>query len=204
MSRTRGLIAELRRRLGADDPLPPPPPVPEIPPPPARVFPVEHQRGRFAARAAAHTTALLGIGHVGTRYATDVVLQFQAELAVAHEAVAAELPTEWPAVPSDYEALVICLGMYPTNTSLTSGQASALASYLSAGGAAYLEGGNSWASATGASIYRPWFGISSAGSGASWSPNELTNSSRQVDNIGSALLQHELVEPDITGAAHAQ
>jgi len=95
MSRTRGLIAELRRRLGADDPLPPAPPVPEIPPPPARVFPLEHQRSPLAAKAAAHTTALLGIGHVGTRYATDVVLQFQAELAVAHAAVAAELPEEW-------------------------------------------------------------------------------------------------------------
>jgi ethanolamine ammonia-lyase small subunit len=47
--------------------------------------------------AAAHTSALLGIGHVGTRYATDVVLQFQAELAVAHEAVATVLPAEWAA-----------------------------------------------------------------------------------------------------------
>jgi ethanolamine ammonia-lyase small subunit len=37
----------------------------------------------------------VGIGHVGTRYATDVVLQFQAELAVAHEAVATELPEAW-------------------------------------------------------------------------------------------------------------
>jgi ethanolamine ammonia-lyase small subunit len=42
-----------------------------------------------------HTTALVGIGHVGGRYATDVVLQFQAELAVAHEAVAATLPDGW-------------------------------------------------------------------------------------------------------------
>ncbi|MBZ0235165.1 MAG: ethanolamine ammonia-lyase subunit EutC, partial [Deltaproteobacteria bacterium] len=50
---------------------------------------------RGDADAARHTTALLGIGHVGTRYATDVVLQFQAELAVAHEAVAAELPDAW-------------------------------------------------------------------------------------------------------------
>src|SRR6185436_4225707 len=32
---------------------------------------------------------------VGTRYATDVVLQFQAELAVAHAAVGAELPERW-------------------------------------------------------------------------------------------------------------
>jgi ethanolamine ammonia-lyase small subunit len=47
--------------------------------------------------ASPHTTALLGVGHVGTRYATDLVLQFQAELAVAHEAVATELSTGWAA-----------------------------------------------------------------------------------------------------------
>jgi ethanolamine ammonia-lyase small subunit len=52
-------------------------------------------RAADARRGRAHTTALLGIGHVGTRYATDVVLQFQAELAVAHEAVAAELDDGW-------------------------------------------------------------------------------------------------------------
>jgi len=59
------------------------------------VFPTKKRRSPFADRAAAHTTALVGIGHVGTRYATDVVLQFQAELAVAHDAVAAVLPSEW-------------------------------------------------------------------------------------------------------------
>ncbi len=53
------------------------------------------ERSAFAAQAARHTTALVGIGHVGTRYATDVVLQFQAELAVAHAAVGAELPDGW-------------------------------------------------------------------------------------------------------------
>lgn len=96
-SRTRTLMAELRRRMGEDAPLPPPPLVRPIPPPPARVFPTPHRRSAYAERAAAHTTALLGIGHVGTRYATDVVLQFQAELAVAHAAVATVLPDEWAA-----------------------------------------------------------------------------------------------------------
>jgi ethanolamine ammonia-lyase small subunit len=94
-SRTRTLMAELRRRLGADAPLPPPPPVAKVPPPPAQVFPTPRRRGAYAEKAAAHTTALLGIGHVGTRYATDVVLQFQAELAVAHAAVGTELPDGW-------------------------------------------------------------------------------------------------------------
>ena len=95
MSLTRSLMQDLRARMGGEDPLPPPPPVPEIPLPPARVFPTPKKRSAYAAAAARHTTALVGIGHVGTRYATDVVLQFQAELAVAHGAVAAELPPDW-------------------------------------------------------------------------------------------------------------
>ncbi len=61
-----------------------------------RVYSPRPERSPFAAQAARHTTALVGIGHVGTRYATNVVLQFQAELAVAHAAVAAELPAGWP------------------------------------------------------------------------------------------------------------
>lgn len=95
MSFTRALMENLRVRLGASDPLPPPPPLPEIPYPPVRVFPTPKRRSAYAEAAARHTTALVGIGHVGTRYATDVVLQFQAELAVAHEAVGTELPEDW-------------------------------------------------------------------------------------------------------------
>ncbi|HZJ63852.1 MAG TPA: hypothetical protein VFD36_10085, partial [Kofleriaceae bacterium] len=87
MSRTRQLMIALRDALGAGEPLPPAPPLPSIPAPPARVYTPRPERSAFAAQAARHTTALLGIGHVGTRYATDVVLQFQAELAVAHAAV---------------------------------------------------------------------------------------------------------------------
>ncbi len=97
MSRTRQLIEGLRAALGSADPLPPPPPLPAIPPPPARVYTPRPEKRPFAAQAARHTTALVGIGHVGTRYATDVVLQFQAELAVAHAAVGALLPDEWAA-----------------------------------------------------------------------------------------------------------
>jgi ethanolamine ammonia-lyase small subunit len=81
--------------LRSNDPLPRPAPLPPIAPPPARVYVPRHAPEAFAKEAARHTTALVGIGHVGTRYATDVVLQFQAELAVAHEAVAAELPDGW-------------------------------------------------------------------------------------------------------------
>lgn len=96
-SRTRALMDALRRELGMADPLPPPPPLAEVPYPPARVFPVRPRHVDPADAALAHTTALLGIGHVGTRYATDVVLQFQAELAVAHEAVGTVLPEDWAA-----------------------------------------------------------------------------------------------------------
>lgn len=88
-------MTALRDALGASDPLPAAPPLPAIPAPPARVYSPRPERSAFAAEAARHTTALLGIGHVGTRYATDVVLQFQAELAVAHAAVGAELPDRW-------------------------------------------------------------------------------------------------------------
>lgn len=96
LSTTRALIAELRHKLGASVPMAPPAPPAAILPPPARVFPRPSQANtRFAQAAAAHTTALVGIGAVGTRYATDVLLQFQAELAVAHGAVATVLPPEW-------------------------------------------------------------------------------------------------------------
>jgi len=89
-------MTTLREALGAGDPQPPVPALPAIPAPPARVYSPRPERSAFAAEAARHTTALLGIGHVGTRYATDVVLQFQAELAVAHAAVGAELAADWP------------------------------------------------------------------------------------------------------------
>lgn len=111
--RTQQLVAQLRKQLGLADPLPPPPPVRDVAvparrhalpgpdalpgrdPPPERVRPARVQPSAFARAAQRHTTALVGIGAVGTRYATDVVLQFQAELAVAHAAVAAELPEEF-------------------------------------------------------------------------------------------------------------
>lgn len=97
MSRTQQLMAELRAELGSADPLPPRIALPPIVAPPARVYVPRPEVSGFAAEAAKHTTALVGIGHVGTRYATDVVLQFQAELAVAHAAVGAELPDGWAA-----------------------------------------------------------------------------------------------------------
>src|SRR5436190_17182295 len=95
VSRTRQLMTNLREVLGSAEPLPPAPAMPVIPAPPARVYTPRPERSTFAAEAVRHTTALVGIGHVGTRYATDVVLQFQAELAITHTAVGAEMPDDW-------------------------------------------------------------------------------------------------------------
>jgi len=97
MSATRELVAKLRRQLGEDEPLAPARPALPLTPPPRRVFPTKRAKSDYLREASQHTTALVGIGHVGTRYATDVVLQFQAELAVAHEAVASLLPEGWRA-----------------------------------------------------------------------------------------------------------
>jgi len=75
--------------------------------------------------------------------------------------------TEWPSSLSDYDCLVICLGMNPHNTQLSSAEANELASFLSAGGAAYMEGGNCFAQDSARTIYRSYFGVSSASSGSS-------------------------------------
>ncbi len=50
---------------------------------------------KFKVEAVKYTTAMLAVGRCGNRYPTDLVLQFQAELAVAHAAVASELPDDW-------------------------------------------------------------------------------------------------------------
>ncbi len=89
MSVTTELIERLRHRLDK-------PKLVMAPDAPIQVRPPERPSEEFARASAAHTTAMLGIGHVGTRYQTSIVLQFQAELAVAHEAVADVLPDEWP------------------------------------------------------------------------------------------------------------
>lgn len=74
--------------------------------------------------------------------------------------------SSWPASLAGYDTLIICLGMSPTNTALTTAQANALVSFLNAGGAAYMEGGNCWAQDSTAGIYRPYFGLASASAGA--------------------------------------
>ncbi len=95
MSITRQMIEDLRVKMGHTRPLSAPKPIGKIAPPPKKIQVKAQEVSEFAVHAAEHTTALVGIGHVGTRYATNVVLQFQAELAVAHEAVDAVLPDGW-------------------------------------------------------------------------------------------------------------
>ncbi|MFT7665030.1 MAG: ethanolamine ammonia-lyase small subunit [Planctomycetota bacterium] len=95
MSATRELVARLRRRLGEDAPLPPAVEALPLAPAPQRVFAKQLESSEYRQEASKHTPALVGVGHVGTRYATNVVLQFQAELAVAHAAVKSELPVDW-------------------------------------------------------------------------------------------------------------
>ncbi len=92
MSLTRQMVDRLRGQVhtGYEQHTPPRPAAP-----PAAVRAHDSAPSAFALDAARHTTALLGIGHTGTRYRTQVVLQFQAELAVAHEAVETLLPEGW-------------------------------------------------------------------------------------------------------------
>ncbi len=75
----------------------------------------------------------------------------------------------WPASLSGYDAVIICLGMSPHNKQLTTSQANTLVSFLSAGGSAYMEGGNCFAQDSAKTIYRSYFGISSASSGSTLS-----------------------------------
>jgi agmatine/peptidylarginine deiminase len=74
--------------------------------------------------------------------------------------------TSWPTYLSNYDLVMICLGMSPTNTELTFSQANELVSFLNAGGSAYMEGGNCWAQDTNKNVYRPYFGIFVASSGS--------------------------------------
>ena len=89
----------------------------------------------------------------------------------------------WPASPSDWDVLMICLGMNPTQANLTTAQANALTSFLSGGGAAYLEGGNAWAQSSTSSVYRSWFGISSASSGANLTANVMGVAGQVTDGM---------------------
>lgn len=80
-----------------------------------------------------------------------------------------EFTDSWPSSLSGYDAVIICLGMSPHNKQLSTSQANALVSFLNAGGAAYMEGGNCFAQDSARTIYRPYFGLSTASSGSTLS-----------------------------------
>jgi len=55
-----------------------------------------------------------------------------------------EYMTSMPADLNLYTSIFVCLGIYSDNHVLSSGEGSALAAYLNAGGQLYMEGGDTW------------------------------------------------------------
>jgi PKD repeat protein len=54
--------------------------------------------------------------------------------------------TSWPMIIGPYQSVFVCLGSYPNNTVLTSGQGQALANFMNNNyGKVYMEGGDTWA-----------------------------------------------------------
>ncbi|MFH1999952.1 MAG: C25 family cysteine peptidase, partial [Planctomycetota bacterium] len=73
----------------------------------------------------------------------------------------------WPASFDLYGSLFICLGIYSDNTELSSNQATALVSFMQAGGNVYMEGGDCWYYDDYADTYAPSFGIDGLEDGTS-------------------------------------
>lgn len=60
--------------------------------------------------------------------------------------ITADYVTTWPLGIGPYQSLFICLGTYPTNVVLSSGQGQALANFMNINhGKVYMEGGDTWA-----------------------------------------------------------
>lgn len=58
--------------------------------------------------------------------------------------ITSEYVTAFPTNLSLYSSAFVCLGIYSSNTVLTSAQGQQLADFLNAGGALYMEGGDTW------------------------------------------------------------
>jgi len=67
------------------------------------------------------------------------------EDAIADMEVAYETLTSFPADLNLYSTVFVCLGVYSDNHVLSSAEGQQLADYLNAGGALYMEGGDTWA-----------------------------------------------------------
>ncbi len=60
--------------------------------------------------------------------------------------VTADYVTSWPMIIGPYQSVFVCLGSYPNNTVLTSGQGQALANFMNNNsGRVYMEGADTWA-----------------------------------------------------------
>jgi len=73
--------------------------------------------------------------------------------------------TSWPSALSNYDVVMICLGMKYKNKYLNSTQANELISFLNAGGAAYMEGGQCFYNDSASIIYNPYFGLTKTENG---------------------------------------
>jgi len=73
--------------------------------------------------------------------------------------------TSWPSNLSNYDVVMICLGMKYKNKYLNSIQANELISFLNAGGAAYMEGGQCFYNDSASIIYNPYFGLANTTDG---------------------------------------
>jgi PKD repeat protein len=64
--------------------------------------------------------------------------------AIEANGVSCEVSTTFPADLNLYTSVFVCLGIYSNNHVLSSSEGTLLANYLTAGGAIYMEGGDTW------------------------------------------------------------
>lgn len=80
--------------------------------------------------------------------------------------VSSDYLTSWPLVLGSYQSVFVCLGAYPNNAVLTTGQGQVLANFLNNGGKVYMEGGDTWAYNTPTAVH-PMFKIDGESDGSS-------------------------------------
>jgi len=80
--------------------------------------------------------------------------------------IAYDTTTSFPTNMSEYDAVFICLGIYPNNVALNSTEAGELVAYLDGGGHAYMEGGDCWAYDSSRTIYNGHFGVDGLNDGS--------------------------------------
>lgn len=64
--------------------------------------------------------------------------------ALLENGINADYSTNWPLIIGPYRSLFICLGTYPNNAILTTGQGNALVNFINGGGRVYMEGADTW------------------------------------------------------------